>query len=133
MGEDLQLVAVAAVVVRDGRVLAMRRASTKDAGAGLWETLSGRVSPGEAPLAAVRREIIEESGLAVTVETRPIDVYVAERGGVPMTVIVYRALWVGGEVRVSEEHDEFRWLTPADFEELSTLTRLSDAVWKACR
>ena len=133
MGAELQLVAVAAVVVRDGRVLAMRRAASKEAGAGLWETLSGRVAPGEEPLAAVRREIIEESGLAVTVETRPIDVYVAKRKGVPMVVIVYRALWVGGEVRVSEEHDEFRWLTPADFEELSTLTRLSDAVWKACR
>ncbi|MEO0323853.1 MAG: NUDIX domain-containing protein [Myxococcota bacterium] len=133
MAAELQLVAVAAVIVREGRVLAMRRASTKDAGPGLWETLSGRVAAGEEPLAAVRREIIEESGLAVTVETRPIDVYTAERNGVPMVVIVYRASWVGGDVQVSDEHDEFRWLTPADFEELSTLTRLSDAVWKACR
>ncbi|MEM1417131.1 MAG: NUDIX domain-containing protein [Myxococcota bacterium] len=133
MGSGLQLVAVAAVVVREDRVLAMQRASTKDAGAGLWETISGRVAPGEEPLAAARREIVEESGLDVTVETRPIDVYVADRNGVPMTVIVYRAQWVAGDVTPSAEHDDFRWLTAAGFEELSTLRRLSDAVWKAFR
>ncbi len=43
---------IAAVVValfRGGRVLAMRRAPDKDAGAGAWEALSGRVEPGEDP------------------------------------------------------------------------------------
>ena len=40
----LFIVAVAAIVVRSGTVLAMRRAPHKDAGPGLWETLSGRVS-----------------------------------------------------------------------------------------
>lgn len=127
----LQLVAVVAVIFRGGRVLAMRRAKAKDAGAGLWETLSGRVTPDEHPLDAVRREIGEECGLQVTVEARPIDVYVARRGEVPMTVIVYRAEWRSGEVVRSHEHDDHRWVTPEEFRALTTLTRLADAVERA--
>ena len=64
------VVAVAALIVRDAscgavpgseaaeiaaddapRVLALRRAADNLAGAGLWETLSGRVEHGEEPLA----------------------------------------------------------------------------------
>lgn len=122
------VVAVAAVVFKGERVLAMRRASTKDAGAGLWETLSGRVEVGEEPLDAVVREIEEECGLEVRVDPRPVDVYAARRGAAPMIVIVYRADWLAGEVRRSDEHDDHAWWTPAELRERSTLTRLVDAV-----
>lgn len=120
--------AVAAVIVREGRVLAMRRAPTKDAGAGLWETVSGRVEVDEAPRAAIAREIVEETGLEVAIDPRPLDAYTARRGAAPMLVVVYRAAWQGGEVRLSDEHDAHAWLTPAEFRARGTLTRLADAV-----
>jgi 8-oxo-dGTP diphosphatase len=125
------VVAVAAVVFDGERVLAMRRAATKDAGAGLWETLSGRVEPGEQPLDALTREIDEECGLAVRVDPRPVDAYVARRNEEPMLVVVYRADRVSGEVRRSEEHDAHAWWTPAELRARSTLTRLVDAVDRA--
>jgi 8-oxo-dGTP pyrophosphatase MutT (NUDIX family) len=128
---DRFVVAVAAVIVEDGRVLAMRRSATKDAGAGLWETLSGRVEPGEQPLDALAREIDEECGLRVRIHPRPVDAYVARRGGAPMTVIVYRADRVAGEVRRSDEHDAHAWWTPEEFRKRSTLTRLADAIDRA--
>jgi 8-oxo-dGTP pyrophosphatase MutT (NUDIX family) len=89
--------AVAAVVVREGRLLALRRSPHKDAGPGLWETLSGRIEPDEEPLAAVRREIIEETGLEVEVEPRPLTAYAARRLELPMVVIVYRARYLAPE------------------------------------
>ncbi len=119
---------VVAVVVRGERVLAMRRADTKEAGAGLWETLSGRLEPGEQPLDGVAREIREECGLEVRIEPRPADAYVADRAGIPMMVIVYRADWVSGEVRRSEEHDDHAWLTAAELRARTPLSRLADAV-----
>lgn len=127
------VVAVAAVIVRAGRVLAMQRARKSEAGAGLWETLSGRVEAGEEPLDAVRREIVEECGLEVDVETRPLDVYAAERNGAPMIVIVYRAAHRGGEVVRSHEHDDHAWLSPEDFRERTSLIRLADSVDLAFR
>jgi len=125
------IVVVAAIVVRDGRVLAMRRASTKDAGAGLWETISGRVERDEDPLDAVRREIAEESGLEVRIDPRPITAYAARRADVPMLVIVYRAEHVAGEVVRSDEHDEHAWLTADELAERSPLAKLVAAV-RAC-
>lgn len=130
---ELQLVAVAAVILRDGKVLAMRRSAHKDAGAGLWETLSGRVGSGEEPLAAMHREIAEECGLRVQVEERPLDVYAAKRGGVPMVVLVFRAHWTGGEVVRSDEHDAHAWLSPQEFRARTSLVRLADAVDLALR
>ena len=122
------MVAVAALIYRDGRVLAMQRSTNKDAGAGLWETLSGRVERGEEPLDAVRREIAEECGLTVDVDPRPVDAYAARRRGQPMVVVLYRAHYVSGEVVRSEEHDDHAWLTPDEFDARTPLKRLVQTV-----
>lgn len=122
---------MAAVVFREGRLLAMRRSADAEAGAGLWETISGRVEEDEEPLHALMREVAEESGLEVTLEPRPVDAYAARRGELPMTVIVYRADWVSGEVQRSDEHDDHVWCTPEEFAQRSTLHRLAQAVQRA--
>lgn len=124
------VVAVCAVI-RGDRVLAMRRAPTKDAGAGLWETVSGRVRPDEPLLDAMAREIAEETGLEVALDPRPVDAYVARRGTAPMCVVVYRGTRLAGEVRRSDEHDDHAWLTPSAFRARTTLSRLADAVDRA--
>lgn len=126
------VVAVAAIIVREGRVLAMRRSAHKDAGAGLWETLSGRVDEGEEPLATVKREILEECALNVQVDPRPLTSYSAQRAGKPMIVIVYRAEYLSGDVVRSNEHDDHAWLTPDEFVERSSLNKLAMAVYDAC-
>ncbi len=127
------VVAVAALIFREGKVLAMRRAAKHEAGPGLWETLSGRVQLDEEPLAALKREIEEESGLSVAVEARPFSSYQAKRKGEPMIVIVYRARYLAGEVRRSQEHDDHAWLDPEEFAQRSTITKLVAAVREAAR
>lgn len=64
-GPGLLLVAAAALIDGDGRVLVQQRAS--GALAGLWEFPGGKLEPGETPAAALVRELAEE--LAVDVET----------------------------------------------------------------
>ena len=126
-----RIVAVAAVVIHGEHLLAMKRSASRDAGPGLWETVSGRLDKGEDPLHAVRREISEETGLDVAVDPRPVDVYLGARGAVPMVVIVYRARWLSGEVRQTEEHDDHAWLTLEEFRHRTTLTRLVVAAKRA--
>ena len=58
-------VAVGAVCVRDGRLLIVRRG--RGVAVGRWSLPGGRVEPGETLEAAVRRELLEETGLDVTV------------------------------------------------------------------
>ena len=56
---------VAAAIIRDGRVLAARKAAGPLAG--FWEFPGGKVEPGEAPSEALRREILEELGCSIAV------------------------------------------------------------------
>ena len=64
MTKPILLVAAAALVDRDNRVLIAKRPAGK-AMAGLWEFPGGKVSPGETPEAALRRELREELGIEV--------------------------------------------------------------------
>lgn len=126
------IVAVAALIYRQGRVLAMRRSPQRDAGPGLWETLSGRIMPGEEPLEAMRRELFEEAGLQdgvdLRLDPRPVEAYSTTRAGEPMVLIIYRAEYLSGEVTRSDEHDAHAWLTPAEFAACSSLHKLVTAV-----
>ena len=63
--KPLLLVAAAALVDADGRVLICQRPPGK-ALAGLWEFPGGKVEPGETPEACLIRELDEELGIAVT-------------------------------------------------------------------
>ena len=60
----LLLVAAAALVDSDGRVLICQRPEGKQL-AGLWEFPGGKVEAGETPEAALIRELEEELGIAV--------------------------------------------------------------------
>jgi 8-oxo-dGTP diphosphatase len=107
---------VAAVMVRDGRVLACRRAAHKP-GAGTWEFPGGKVEPGERPEEALAREIREELGIDVTVGA------LVDRSEVPVgdrviDLACYLADPVGPLPTTSTDHDELRWVPVA---ELGTL------------
>ena len=63
----LLFVVAAALVDRQGRVLVQQRPPGKMMG-GLWEFPGGKVEPGEAPEAALVRELAEELGITVAAE-----------------------------------------------------------------
>lgn len=128
---DKFIVAVVAIIIKDGKILAMKRSEKKLAGPNLWETLSGRVEHNEDPFDAVQREILEECSLEVEVERRPIDTYMSKRLGESMLLIVYKAKYLSEEVVLSPEHSEYRWLTIKEFEEVTPLKRLVLAIKRA--
>jgi 8-oxo-dGTP diphosphatase len=63
-GKTLLLVAAAALVDGDGRVLLCQRPQGKSL-AGLWEFPGGKLEPGETPEACLIRELDEELGITV--------------------------------------------------------------------
>jgi 8-oxo-dGTP diphosphatase len=64
MANPILLVAAAALIDRDNRVLIAQRPPGRSM-AGLWEFPGGKVGPGETPEIALRRELEEELGIDV--------------------------------------------------------------------
>ena len=96
----------------DGRVLACRRAPRRSA-AGQWEFPGGKVEPGESAEQALRRELHEELGLDAVIGT-PIDRSVTRVGDVDIDLATYRVAWVAEGPTSSTDHDELRWVLPAE-------------------
>ncbi|MCV7230727.1 NUDIX hydrolase [Mycolicibacterium komossense] len=97
-------VSVAGIVVRDdGRVLVIKRDDN-----GHWEAPGGVLELDESFEAGVRREVLEETGLEVTVE-RLTGVYKNLTHGI--VALVYRCRPAGGETHMTEEAREIRWMT----------------------
>ena len=107
---------VAAVIERDGLVLACRRRTDRSAG-GLWEFPGGKVEPGETAEQALRREIAEELAVEISVvgELTADDLVV---GGRSIRLVCLRATLLDAAPESSIDHDELRWMLPADLPSL---------------
>lgn len=114
------LVIVAFLIERDHHVLLLRRSMSKDHAPGEWEPGSGRVRQGEAPLAAVLREVQEETGLDVTV-LGLLDTFHFYRGPTreeAIGITFHCRATGGGDLMLSSEHVEAKWVP---FEQLLDL------------
>lgn len=106
-------VSVAGIVVRDdGRILVIKRDDT-----GHWEAPGGVLELDESFEAGVQREVLEETGLAVTVE-RLTGVYKNLTHGI--VALVYRCRPAGGEPHATEEAREIRWMTMEEVQSAMT-------------
>ena len=106
---------VAAVVLRDGLIMAARRGPGVRM-AGKWEFPGGKVEPGEDDRTALARELMEELAIVVSVgECMGENVHTEERG--PFCLVAYRVQILSGEPALTD-HDAICWLRA---EELSTL------------
>lgn len=101
-------VAVVALIEQDGQLLVAQRAH--DPGRGLWSFPGGFVDRGEELERALRREIMEETGLRIALDGL-VGVY--SQPGHPVVLVAYRARPVGGTLRPSHEAEQLAFF-PAD-------------------
>ena len=110
--KPLLLVAAAAMVDADGRVLICQRPEGKQL-AGLWEFPGGKVEPGETPEACLIRELDEELGVVVTHACLAPFVF-ASHGydSFHLLMPLYLIRRWTGEI-VAKEHKALAWVKPA--------------------
>jgi 8-oxo-dGTP diphosphatase len=104
---------------RTNNYLILKRSESKDFAPGVWECVTGRVDQGEGFEDAVRREVIEELGVRVSVIEFIIGTTHFYRGKVDpeneLIGVVYScALDEATPIRISREHSEYRWLPVAE-------------------
>lgn len=87
---------------------------------GRWDMPGGFVEAGEQPQEALRREVQEETGLDIAVEGL-LGVYAAEYGdtGRQTVDIAYVARWAAGNLAISSESSDARWVGLDEFPELA--------------
>ena len=109
----LLLVAAAALVDSDGRVLIGKRPAGKALG-GLWEFPGGKVEDGETPEAALIRELREELGVEVTAACLAPFVFASHAyESVHLLMPLYLCRRWDGSV-VPREHEALAWVKPRD-------------------
>lgn len=88
---------------------------------------------GEMPTEALTREILEETGLEVNI-LNPFTVWsFMASNDLQVIGITMIADYVSGEVELSEEHTEYKWIAPNEFENLDTNSSLKKEIAKYAR
>lgn len=104
---------VGAIVHDDGRALLLRR-SAGDFMAGLWELPSGKVDKGEDHESALRREVLEETGLTVLSVDREISSFsYKSKSGRPTVQRNFLVTCAPGDLTLTE-HSAHAWVHASD-------------------
>ena len=119
------MIAVGAVIVRDGSILMVRRG--REPARGLWSIPGGRLERGESIADAVRREVREETGLDVEVGGL---LGVFEVIGEDHFVILDHVASVTGDhsVRAGDDAGEVRWVPLNELENLECTPRFVETL-----
>jgi 8-oxo-dGTP diphosphatase len=110
----LLIVAAAALIDGDGRVLLARRPAEKDHG-GLWEFPGGKLEQGETPEAALIRELKEELDIDVAAAClAPVAFSSCASGDIHLLMPLFACRkWKGAPRPVAAE--QLAWVRPKDF------------------
>jgi ADP-ribose pyrophosphatase YjhB (NUDIX family) len=128
------ILAVSAAIIREDRVLLVRRA--RPPALGLFTLPGGAVETGETLAAAVKREIREETGLdidpiALAGYHEAIAHDAAERVRRHYVILTFAARWRGGDPVLNAELGEARWVELAGLAGLPTTDGLAPIVERA--
>ena len=113
--------AIKAIILKDGKVLIMKRSMKEDHAQGSWDIPGGKIDFGENPIDCLNREVMEESGLEVEI-IKLMRVWSFLKN--PQTQIIGITMlckYKSGEVKLSEEHTDFKWIEPKEINDYDAL------------
>lgn len=101
---------VSAAIVVDGKVLMLKRPNDATHYPGTWSLVVGRIEEGESPVAAAKREIMEETGISVFTPDKT-EMPILVRDG-PLIWKVYPMMYrlSSAEPRLNYENEAFEWV-----------------------
>ena len=122
-------IAVKGIIRRgDGKILIVKRSNQDNFMPGIWETVGGGVQDDASPQLALKREIKEETGLKVKVG-EPFNVFTFKNDKSEVKIgITFVCDYTDGEIKLSGEHSDFRWIDSNDVKHYHSIQLLYDEI-----
>lgn len=118
--------AVCAIIVNEGKVLIMRRSKAKRHLSGAWDFPCERVKDGSLE-DNIKRGVYEEAGISVEVLKRANPITL-EDGDWKYVLIPFLCKTESRNVKMDEEHDDFRWVALEEMVNFEMIHYADDAL-----
>ncbi len=117
--------AAALIMNEEDELLLLRRSPSVIRWPGKWGIAGGGLNAGESPASGLRRELREELGRDVRIRMLRGPETLKAIGGYGGCIHLWHALWVDGNIRLSEEHTEWAWVGREVFGRLDVMPGVS--------
>jgi len=112
-----------ALIKNKNKYLVLRRAA-KNLFSGTWELPGGKLESFELLEESLKREVFEETGLLIDIKKPALQISsrIATEiiyEGTTFIVVINEALIRSGKIRLSQEHDDYRWVTKKEILKLN--------------
>jgi len=104
-------IAAKAFIVRDNKLLIIKRSDDEAYMPSVWEIPGGKIDPGEDPHLGLKREAKEETGLNIEI-IKPLNVQFFQREDLgAITMIIFECNADKGDVILNKkEHSDYKWV-----------------------
>lgn len=119
-------VAVKGILIKNHKMLLVKRSASDEIGAGTWENVGGGLQFGESFEAALKREFLEEVGLNINIQHHLYSTTFLTGQTRQIVLLTFLCASENDEVSLSVEHDQFLWATKEELLELLPHDILND-------
>jgi len=131
--DKIQKIGVSAFIIKDGKLLIVKRAKNETFLAEFYEIPGGKVEFGESPAEALVREVKEETNLDVKV-IKPYSTfsYVSSNGEKHTIDIQYIVEPIENleNITLSHEHDDYTWITKEEVDNFKFSDQMKEVIEK---
>ena len=120
----LHIVAVNGMIHRGGKFLIVKRNDEEIAFPGKWQIPGGKLEAEENCKDCLMREVMEETGLKVKNLKLLKDYEFTRPDGHHVVGIVFLCDWESGEVKLSDAHTDFKWVTVEEAKEYDLIPNM---------
>ncbi|HEY3876097.1 MAG TPA: NUDIX domain-containing protein [Candidatus Kapabacteria bacterium] len=118
--------ASAAVILKNAKLLLVKRSSSRAFYPGIWDLPGGHHEKGETGIQCLQRELFEELGIKSYSEKF---LMTCEIGGLTINVFIVEE-WDGEPANLQRsEHEELKWVTVSEARERTALLPEYSSVW----
>jgi len=132
--ENVIIVAVKAIIMFNKKALIIQRAADDEVGANLWEFAGGKLDFGEDLEAALKREVVEEVGLTVTVDKLLYASTFKTHEYRQLVILSYLCTANSDNVYLSNEHQNYMWANKEQMKDILSTVIVDDlhrySVWE---